>query len=348
VVKWSAQYAPNSDTSKLNGSTYANKAQFKSIATMAKNIAAYHPRKIDGIVINGDLTGFGRSGELYSFRQYWRKYSTVEYMSSFKVSAEVDKWYTDNINEVYIGLGSQDYDKNVDSTTCYLNQCAIDMLSYMLIAFPQSVEGIDLGYPKKVNHTYNNIAYADAEDYKGSLSYSWKTCTESLDKCFLFFQLHNYPSYTKFVNTWNKQFTITDSLTFLKTQLQAAHGVQGRNITGVVINYHDDGTSFTAEQEKLFVQAMTGAYKIIAIFVAHNHKEVGFKKYLCVNGKNVPVFYSGSVPANKYMLGQFELNPPSPDVGLPIYYKVGVNNIDGNSTIEKIDGVKYDACTAPA
>ena len=46
---------------------------------------------------------------------------------------------------------------------------------------------------------------------------------------------------------------------------------------------------------------------IVGIYFAHYHSAVGLhpmEQYWCIRGKAVPLLYSGSVPANQYLLNR--------------------------------------------
>jgi len=163
-------------------------------------------------------------------------------------------------------------------------------------------------------------------------------------RCLQFFQLNNYPTFTKFINAPLKQYTITDSLTFVKSQIQAAAQAQNPVITGVIINFHNFA-SMTPEDETKLIQALTGPYKIWAIVISHNFPDAKLLKYLCINGRQVPMLYSGTLSANQYLIGQFETNSPGVDKVPPFYYKVTVKNDKGESVMEKLSDITYNACT---
>lgn len=334
VVKWCTDFYPaTSRGCEVAAGDYTNKAQFTSVARLAKEIAAFHPRGIEGLIINGDLTAYGHADELFYFRWIWRKYSATDYYSVGKISAELDQSFIDNIKEIYIGLGNHDYANNVDD--CVLNNCAINTIDYMLISYPTG-SVTDVTNATQITHSYQSVTY-QANERRGSLSYSWKTCIIA-NSCYLFLQLHNYPTYTRFINTWNEQYNITESLSFIRTQLLSNPGL------AVVINFHDYDNAFTDGDKFRFKQALTGPFNIYAIFIAHIHNMIGLKEYLCVNNRNVPIIYSGSVPSNNYLLAKYSAKSLDPVSDPPIYYKVNVRDLDGNSVMEKIENIKYKSC----
>lgn len=334
VVKWCTDlYPATSRSCEVAAGEYTNKAQFTSIARLAKEISAFHPRGVEGLIINGDLTAYGHTDELYYFRAMWRKYSTTDAWSFGKVSAELDQSYVNNIKEIYLGLGNHDYANNVDD--CYMNNCAINMVDYMLQSFPNE-STVDISNASHITHTYQSITY-EATERHGSLAYSWKTCLPNY-KCFLFFQLHNYPTYTRFINTWNEQYNITDSLSFVRSELIANPGL------GVVINFHDYDDAFSSEDKQKFKQILTGPFNIYGIFIAHMHSEIGLREYICINRRTVPVIYSGSVPANNYLLAKFFGDSLDPTTNPPVFYKVNVQDINGNSEMVKLENINYKPC----
>lgn len=147
-----------------------------------------------------------------------------------------------------------------------------------------------------------------SEDNSGSFAYSWDECVDHAGpsrSCFHFVQLNNYPTYTKHVDGWVFSWKILSALNWLANDLRR----EGAN-KPVIINFHDFDNGFSLSDKAQFQKVLETAtassnIRVLAIFFAHIHDQVGVKQHWCIGGRRVPLLYSGSVPGNNYILGHF-------------------------------------------
>lgn len=244
-----------------------------------------------GTVINGDLTAFGHSWQLRTYRSLY--YDAV----------------TGIKGTVYPGLGNHDIENNVND--CWRNQCASGMVHHLL----EEVEKIN---PVSFDLTSWDLGYF-SRTYNGSLAYSW-----DVGKIH-FVQLNNYPTYEthwqgfSFASFKTEMFRIQSSLPWLEKDLAAARD-RGQHI---ILNYHNvgvgsperfsDGRVFFGN--RAFLEVLR-RYEVSAIFAGHYHELVG-EVYPDIDGvqlkyedfygegRHLPLFFGGSVPLQQYVVANF-------------------------------------------
>lgn len=224
--------------------------------------------KLKGIIINGDLTQFGHEDELTRFKTVWINNPPAK---------------------IFPGLGNHDYANNVDE--CFLNHCAKRMLAW-LVDYLTGTLRISPDFVREVEEGWY-------ENYFGSFAYSWSECAAP-GKCIRFVQMNNYPTYKREINRVLAEWHVQSSLFWLKREL-AQHPQDA-----FVFNFHDYDTDFQPnDKEKLREILEQSPNQILGVFFAHFHTMVGLRDIWCLRSKPVPFFYSGSVPANNYVLVQF-------------------------------------------
>lgn len=280
---------------------YANRVQQSSMKSLKQFMQTQLGTAPTGVIINGDLTEFGHDEELSRYKEQWSNWA------EFKV---------------YPGLGNHDYANNVND--CTFQHCANRMLKFF-----KSYVKDTLKLPIDVRGGYKNIFQ---QSHTGSFAYSWDECPTN-DTCFHFIQLNNYPTYTRNIDSVTMEWKIMASLNFLKHDLQA-------NVDKmIVINFHDFDTGFNENDKRQFLGILKSnpQFKILAIFFAHFHDRHGIRGYWCINGRSVPLMYTGSVPANNYLLVQFSQESKS----LKTAYKIHAVSED----ISNVEEVYFqDSC----
>lgn len=257
------------DCQKKHGE-YSNRVQQTSMKALKKLMSTTIERTPLGIIINGDLTEYGHDDELARFNQQWSNWT------EFKI---------------YPGLGNHDYSNNVDN--CVFQRCANRMLKFFQ-SYVKDTLKINIDIRGKTRNLVQQI-------FTGSLAYSWDECptTPSSNECFHFVQLNNYPTYAKNIDSPFTEWKILPSLNFLKHDLQANVG------KSTIINFHDIDSGYDKSTFMNVLRSINNSTTILGIFFAHYHDRHGVRNYWCINGKTVPLLYTGSVPANNYLLVHF-------------------------------------------
>lgn len=240
---------------------------------------------VKGVIINGDLTSFGHSGELAQFKSLY---------SALKVP-------------MYNGLGNHDYANNVDD--CHENNCANNMVEYMVDHIKNNGA---TNYDFKVSDSY--VFPEAVTTITGSLAYSWDIGNIH------FVQLHNYPVYERSWSNYvsvgaakRKTVKITPSLNWLETDLSKAR----KSGKIIILNFHDSGqhwrdftgTNFTTLSAQ-FTNILS-KYKVGAVFVGHYHKNLGYFSPYSDRGVSygdIPVYFCGSASQSNYLLVNFNGN----------------------------------------
>lgn len=297
---------------RLQGN-HTNRLQEASLRGLIAQMASRGTRP-KGLIINGDLTNYGHLEELTAYKASWEH----------RVQGV----------RLYPGLGNHDYANNVDD--CTLNHCAHRMLNW----FKRHVQyHMHIPVDLRQERDFMNV------QYHGSLAYSWDECA-ALDergnllppdkrKCVHFIQLNNYPTYHRYIEYLTADWNIESSLRFLESDLR-----QNRK-KPIVINFHDWDTHFTPEAKLQFVSVINQQhYRILGIFFAHLHSKVGLhpRRYLCLNRRRVPLIYSGSVPANNYVMAR--LNPDKDTIQQLFAFHV---HSDSETTVREIE-IYYGPC----
>lgn len=191
----------------------------------------------DFLLINGDLTEFGREVTRQSF------YSVYN-----------------NLTPPYLyGLGNHDYQNNVGDCTegfdFSTNACARWSVDDMAGA---------LNHYRYIE-PYNFSSDWNSGSRTGSLAYSWDY------GYFHFVQLQNFPTYHVYLDHYAASaINITSSMNWLENDLKAA------NARGKVsiLNMHDGSDHFIKEStddEKKRFRSMINDYRVLAVFDGHSH-----------------------------------------------------------------------------
>lgn len=176
--------------------------------------------------------------------------------------------------KLYLGLGNHDYENNVGSCQAFswdTNRCAKNAINLIR-------GSVFLGYIK-------NMVAQEIESYDaGSLAYSWNR------GAYHFVQLHNGPLYQI------PSLGISQSLQWLKDDLARARA-RGQS---VIINLHRPEQADAPE----FLAALAGQ-PVIAIFAGHLHASIGKFNDVVAQGRNIPMFLSGSADQQSFLLADF-------------------------------------------
>ncbi len=260
------------------------------------NMVSIYGGRMQGVIINGDLTAFGHDTEFAKFQSLW--------MNTCKTT-------------LYLGLGNHDIANNVDDSS--ENNCATRMVKFLSSYVPGLwIKGFDFNESK----TYYKFPQL-RRDYSGSLAYSW-----NLGKVH-FVQLNNFPTYLRSWNGWDfsdarRDFvSLTSSLDWLTADLAQAKK-EGRSI---ILNFHDplehwSPTSNEWPKDKLSTQEandrisqmakdrqrfsnLVDDNKVSAIFVGHYHEKVGSADFggYAWSISVTPTFYCGSALYQRMLLG---------------------------------------------
>uniref|UniRef100_A0A914WSV0 Calcineurin-like phosphoesterase domain-containing protein n=1 Tax=Plectus sambesii TaxID=2011161 RepID=A0A914WSV0_9BILA len=248
---------------------YSNKVQRQSIGSLIKQLAAvgHKPRSI---IINGDLTDYGHPEELNAFKVQWEQ--PIDGVRMFP------------------GLGNHDIQNNIED--CAMNHCGNRMMRYFI-----SYLGKELNIRADYRQT-NDFLFAE---YQGSFAYSWNECSSTnSSQCVHFVQLNNHPTYERSFEFPIAKWIINSTLEWLSDDLAA-------NVDHpVVINFHRYDEDFPQPDRLAFRDVISNqGSHILAIVFAHFHSSIGVKDNWCINGRNVPLMFSGSVPGNNYLLIRF-------------------------------------------
>uniref|UniRef100_A0A914W6U2 Calcineurin-like phosphoesterase domain-containing protein n=1 Tax=Plectus sambesii TaxID=2011161 RepID=A0A914W6U2_9BILA len=257
-------------------SRYANKVQVQSIGALTQQLTArgFRPRSI---IMNGDLTDFGQDFELSEFKSQWFMDPQLGGM------------------KIYPGLGNHDIQNTVDHKNCKQNECADRMLSFFIDNLERHL---------KIRPDYQVYQDAAGKWYYGSFAYSWNECSPTNpSQCVHFVQLNNYPSYSRTIEAYPKgRWTVMSALNWLQRDL-----AQNQQYP-VVVNFHRFDTEFSDADRASFRSIISNkSNRVLGVFFAHNHSGYGVRheEYWCINGRYVPLLYSGSVPGNNYLLVRF-------------------------------------------
>lgn len=257
-----------------------NKAPWEALNKKVAASIAWYQHVVDGsgrkgirsVIINGDITEFGRENTLNSYKEIYDKLPFP----------------------IYFGLGNHDYANNVNDCigwgypTSY-NACALHMAVQLQAAVAQY---------KRNNPSANFKIDKSGDQYgkgSGSLAYSWD------DDNLHFVQLNNYPTYSVHLDQWSGQWDlrITKSLDWLENDLSQA-AAKGKHI---IVNLHDANDHFiddSTSSEKQRFKSILQKYNVVAVFAAHWHnaKEYSNKELY----GDVPVFISGALFKGDYYL----------------------------------------------
>lgn len=216
------------------------------------------------VMINGDMTAYGHSGE----RSYINKVLQKELGGRYDY-----------------GLGNHDYENNVDD--CFLNGCAAGSLDEYIARYWVRGANIDL---------FSRAESGFARVFYGSLAYAKDWGRVHL------IQLNNEPTYTVNIESGvflaRVKYEITSALDWLEKDLEMAR--QAGKI--IIINVHKpQGWDGNREEFERFKQ-MIEKYEVTAVFAGHYHGTVG--KYRADRGLfgEVPVFLSGSASQQTYLV----------------------------------------------
>lgn len=229
------------------------------------------PRAFGGVIVNGDLTEFGRQDT-----------DLEDYIALYDAGIGAN---------VYPGLGNHDYANNVDD--CFANICASAMVNYFATQV-SSLNAIDF------DHTQISTPLSGTPslrvDHVGSYAYSFEIGDVH------FVQLNNYPTYTRVweiplpkTDTW---YTIQSSVAWLRDDLPTA-AMDGKRI---VANLHDWGGADVAA-----FRDVLDDFPVSAVYAGHYHGTYG--RYVesgpYTDGAPVPVFLSGSAHYGTMIVTRF-------------------------------------------
>lgn len=221
------------------------------------------------VMINGDMTAFGHSGQR-------RFVSTL-------LSRALEDQYD-------YGLGNHDYQNNVND--CFLNSCAGGSVRDFIDRYWKKVDSMDLV-----------TRGAGSQRFYGSLAYSKGFGDVHL------VQLNNEPTYSVTftagsVLTLNKShYEITQSLDWLEQDLKSARAL-GKVI---ILNMHKPADWMQGYALGGRFKDMIERYGVTAVFAGHYHLRLGAYPRPDFFGK-VPVFVSGSASQQTYLTADFSMD----------------------------------------
>lgn len=271
---WRIEAEGRSSGDKKQDSLLSNQNHIK----VMNQLKSDDPNSLLGVVINGDLTAYGKKEQLQDFESYYGLIST------------------NNQNQlnlpVFLGLGNHDYHNNLRPNVlsltgkgCLNNECIHRMVEYM----------------KNYIDTNPHIVTKDPK----SLSYVWSV------RDYLFIQMHNYPSYEVeydhlSLTSFMKNVKIENSFAWLEDVLNNESNKNKK----IILNFHDLGDQFSSKKNpegyEKFKTILDGKRNVKAIFVGHIHKSIGEIKPLKVSDtQNIPVFRCGSASYNLMNLVRF-------------------------------------------
>lgn len=226
--------------------------------------------KIEFLVMNGDLTDFGRAADISRYQSFYNQHF---------------KHARDNAVQlpVYIGLGNHDYENNygecTNNVTLQWNRCSNDMINLIRGSVFKKYTG-DAMYK-------DNLESFD----ESSLSYSWNKGK------FHFIQIHDYPD--------TRNSNVESPLAWLDNDLSLA---QQRGQV-VIINMHEynPGENDSKDLELRKLDSLLGKYKnIVAIYSGHLHQSFG--RHGAVGPNDIPHYRSGSAINQTYLRVDFTAN----------------------------------------
>ncbi len=221
------------------------------------------------VMINGDLTAFGQSGQR----------STTQEILNKHLGENFD-----------YGLGNHDYQNNINDCSIPENNCAAGSISDMKDKYWGKVDNFDFAARVKEGR----------KTYYGSLAYSKNYGDVHL------VQLNNEPTYSVTFSSgyplFKVDYEITDALDWLERDLKAARA-QDKII---LLNLHKpSGWAGSSEQVDRF-KAMIAKYAVTAVFAGHLHTRPGYYFYYShQNFGDVPVYLSGGASNSTYLIAEF-------------------------------------------
>ncbi|MHC8367710.1 metallophosphoesterase family protein [Pseudomonas sp. ZT5P21] len=243
-------------------------SQYSDVANFRRNFSQ-NPSHVP-VMINGDMTAFGHSGE----------------------RATVRSILDERLGGVYdYGLGNHDYGNNIDKCSFPENNCAAGSIGDLKNRYWGVVGTFDLAARSE---GLTKVFY-------GSLAYSRTFGDVHL------VQLNNEPTYSVSFSSgflFNRvNFEISDALDWLERDLQRARH-QGKII---LLNMHKpERWKGGADQIERF-RSMIERYEVTAIFAGHFHNRPG--QYTGWNQRDyfgdVPVFLSGGASNQTYLIASF-------------------------------------------
>nr|WP_139412319.1 metallophosphoesterase [Bartonella mastomydis] len=243
---------------------------------------ALKSHKADFIIVNGDLTEYGRKETYDDYANIYKKLGVP----------------------VYEGLGNHDYADNIQdciipkALNFFSDSCAISAVERMVSEI------------KKYEKTLSNFSKDLSEKWlfnglyliEGSLSYSW----DHGDIHYV--QLQNYPLYEVSLRERTTSIRIKNSLDWLKKDLEAAD--KRGKVT--ILNFHD-ARPYLEDNDSHFLQpqnvqklaefkSIITSHNVKAIFVGHEHLQ-----FYChaENDKvfgNIPIYTVGALFIGNYRL----------------------------------------------
>ncbi|WP_142416153.1 metallophosphoesterase [Bartonella massiliensis] len=274
-----------------------------------KNVAAaIKSHKADFIIVNGDLTEYGRKATYSDYANIYKKLGIP----------------------VYEGLGNHDYANNAHDCMIprafnfFQDACAISAVERMVSEIKKYEKTLS-NFNKHLSEqrVSNGFFYYGFYFIQGSLSYSWDYGDIH------YVQLHNYPLYEVTLKDLTTSVRIKNSLDWLKKDLEAAD--KRGKVT--ILNFHDarpyyrDRNSHfllpkNAQKLAVFKSIIT-KHNVIAIFVGHAHRE-----FYCRGSDdpvfgNIPIYTSGALFKGHYYLvdvhgKDFSVKGYNGETGVPI------------------------------
>ncbi|WP_371923228.1 metallophosphoesterase [Bartonella sp. B1099] len=247
---------------------------------------ALKSHKADFIIVNGDLTEYGRKETYDSYANIYKNLGVP----------------------VYEGLGNHDYANNAHDCIIpwkfnfFADACAISAVERMIAEMKK--------YKKSLSNFSQDLTekwlFNGTHLVKGSLSYSW----DHGDIHYV--QLHNYPLYEVHLNDRTTSINIKNSLNWLKKDLEAAD--KRGKVT--ILNFHDARPYFkdknshflhpqNAQNLAIFKSIIT-AHNVKAIFVGHVHSRFYCRAQDDKVFGNIPVYTAGALFRGSYYLIKVE------------------------------------------
>jgi len=254
--------------------------QYNSMKELAKN------NKVEGVIINGDLTNLGKDW-------HWTKAQEL-----------IKKYLLDASLRVFPSLGNHDYKNQFNSGGCSGWEGCLPDAARMVNAMRDWLDNQwDMKRPVTLNKA--PLVFSDKK-MCGSLAYSFDIGNIHV------LQLQLHPNYLEkwsdsVVDTTHDHtgitYSITSSWDFMKNDLATARNA-GKIILVFLHSYFQSSDGMTDTETKDFDNLMND-YKVSAIFAGHIHDTFG--KIATFPESNVPYFRSGAASQQVYLAADIDV-----------------------------------------
>lgn len=225
------------------------------------------------LIVNGDITEFGHSGERAAFRRFIQKTQSKSAGGPLFLP----------------GLGNHDYSNNVNN--CANNGCARDAVCD------------HIGWTKTLQENAQNFSFDHRfsnDTHTGSLAYSFDIGRLHI------VQLNNEPTYTRSFETggvakgFKRRFNITSAMAWLERDLKAA---KDRGKVTIINMHKPSDWQHDAVRSGKFKQLIEGN-NVVGLFAGHYHRSLGKRNY--TEFGNVPMYSSGAIMHDNYLRVMFD------------------------------------------